>query len=123
MQRIIFVGIGGFIGAALRYGISGWAQRQFGPTFPWGTFIVNAAGCLFIGYVMTYSVEIGLISTELRLLLVTGILGGLTTFSTLSYESVALFHEGSLWLGLWNLGVNIIVGLAAVLVGMAAARM
>lgn len=122
MQRIMYVGIGGFIGAALRYGISGWAQKQFGSAFPWGTFIVNAVGCLFIGYIMTYSVEIGLISTELRLFLVTGILGGLTTFSTLSYESVALLHGGSVWLGVWNLAVNMIVGLAAVMAGIAAAR-
>lgn len=122
MQRVIYVGIGGLIGAVLRYGVSGWAQKHLGSAFPWGTFIVNTVGCFLIGYVMTYSVEVGLISTELRLLLVTGILGGLTTFSTLNYETVALFHEGSVWIGVWNLAANVFLGLAAVMAGIATAR-
>lgn len=122
MKRLLLVGIGGLIGALLRYGVSGWAQREFGAAFPWGTYIVNAVGCFFIGYVMTYSVEIGLITTELRLLLVTGILGGLTTFSTLNYESVSLILEGGLWLGIGNLALNAVTGIVAVVLGMAAAR-
>lgn len=122
LRRLLIVAAGGALGAAARYWVSGFVQRLADSPLPWGTAAVNLSGSFLIGFIMTYGVEITTMATETRLFLVTGILGGFTTFSALSYESLRLFQEGSLWLGFGNLALNVLAGLLAVFLGVVAAR-
>jgi protein CrcB len=80
---------GGSLGAASRYGIGLLAVRIWGAGFPWGTLIVNLVGCFFIGLVFGLGDSVRFLTSEMRLLLVTGYLGALTTFSTFCLETVA----------------------------------
>ncbi|ADU26413.1 fluoride efflux transporter CrcB [Ethanoligenens harbinense] len=110
IQRLLFVGVGSFLGGALRYAISTWTARTLG-VFPVGTLIVNVAGGLLIGFIMQASMTFWPISTETRLFLTTGVMGGLTTFSTFSYESVQFFVEGKFgWMAV-NVCLNLFLAL------------
>ena len=117
MKNILCVGLGGFIGASLRYIISINSSRLFSTQLPYGTLIVNVLGGLFIGLIMELSITTNLISPSLKLFLITGILGGLTTFSTFSYETITLFTEGKFILGMLNTGLNLFLSIAGVVVG------
>lgn len=114
--------MGGAIGATARYLVAGWGQKAFGPEFPWGTAIVNFVGCFLIGFLMTLALEVSPMWPELRLFLVTGVLGGLTTFSTFGYETMRFVRDGALLMALANLGVNLVAGLGAVMLGTWVAR-
>lgn len=113
MQQLIIAGIGGFIGSACRYWISLVSYRALGQDFPYGTLIVNVIGSLFIGFLMTLFEERFVISANLRIFLTIGILGGFTTFSTFSYETVALLREGSYLTGTINILSTVFICLAA----------
>ncbi len=117
MQKLLIVGMGGFIGCCLRYFISSYSPRIFGTQFPYGTLIVNGIGGFLIGFVMDFSIKSGAISPNLRLFLTTGLLGGLTTFSTFSYETTTLLHEGNYLLGALNISLNLFLSLGGVLLG------
>jgi CrcB protein len=117
MNKLLYVGIGGFIGACLRYMISTNSSKMFGTGFPYGTLIVNVVGGLIIGLIMELSLTTDLISPNLRLFLTTGIMGGLTTFSTFSYETVSLFNDGSYMLGTLNTCLNLFLSLGGVVLG------
>lgn len=117
MQELFYVGIGGFIGASIRYVISVYSSRFLGTEFPFGTLIVNFLGGFLIGLIMELSLTHNLISQNLRLFLTTGIMGGLTTFSAFSYETVTLFNNGSLMLAGLNVGLNLFLSLAGVVLG------
>ena len=117
MRELLCVGLGGALGAIARYLATGVAHRLLGLRFPWGTLAVNVVGCLGIGIVMSLLTDRKLLRPELQLFLVTGILGGLTTFSTFGYETVALIRDGELRLALWNISVSLALGLAAVWLG------
>lgn len=112
MKILLAVGLGSFIGGIARYLLSLPLPIKLGTHFPWATFAVNILGCFAIGLV--YAIfEKGLISTEWRLFLATGILGGFTTFSAFSYETVFLFRSGlALQAGLYVVG-SISLGLLA----------
>jgi fluoride exporter len=117
LQKLFYVGLGGFIGACLRYIVSIYSPKLFGTQLPYGTLIVNVVGGILIGLIMELSLTTDLISPNLRLFLTTGIMGGLTTFSTFSYETVALFSEGSYILAMLNTGLNIFLSMTGVVVG------
>lgn len=126
MQKWILIGIvgcGGFIGASLRYVISLQAARLFGANFPYGTLIANILGAIIIGFVMRLSLDTALVSPNTKLFLTTGMMGGLTTFSTFSYETIGMLNGGELGLGIVNIGVNLGFSLIGVVVGMAIARL
>src|SRR5579884_1190420 len=89
VARVLLVTIGGALGASSRYLLGGWIQSQFGSQFPWSTFTINISGAFLIGIVFGF-VDKGILSTNARLLLATGILGGYTTFSTFSFETISL---------------------------------
>jgi len=108
---------GGGAGATLRYALALWVDGRAGPGFPWGTFAVNVSGCFAIGVFATLADEHALISPTTRLLLVTGLLGGFTTFSTFSMETWQLIEDGAGWLALANAGGSLAAGLAAVVLG------
>lgn len=112
----LYLALGGALGTLARFGISGWIQNQIAADFPWGTFVVNVAGCLLLGFL--YRASSTLISDEaLRGFLTVGFCGAFTTFSTFSVEAVALLERGA-WAraGLYVFG-SVGVGLVAVVIG------
>lgn len=123
MQRAAIVGIGGLLGAVGRYLVTGWFQALLGSTFPWGTALVNIVGSFFVGFIVTLGTETLTMATETRLFLVVGILGGFTTFSSFGYETMRLAQSGSYLSAVANVALNVILGLIAVFLGIAVARM
>ena len=117
MQKLLFVGLGGFIGCCLRYGLSLYCAKLLGNSLPYGTLIVNVIGGILIGFIMGYSLSSDAISPNLKLFLTTGLLGGLTTFSTFSYETITLFNQGSYFSGTLNAGLNLFLSLGGVVLG------
>ena len=118
MGPLILVGIGGFLGSAFRYYLSGVVQattKSYG--FPYGTLVVNILGCFFIGALSELAESRGLLSSEARLLLVVGLLGGFTTFSTFTNERLNLIRLGQILPGLLNVLVSVSLGLFAVWAG------
>ena len=117
MMQLLAVGVGGFIGAIARWGLSGLVQRIAPYSFPLGTLLVNALGCLIIGALMAAADGRQWLSEEGRLFLTIGVLGSFTTFSTFGYDTFVLYRSGDLPLAMANVGLNVAVGLAAVLGG------
>lgn len=122
-KNLILVGIGGFVGSICRYLVSVFAAAHISPVFPFGTMIANIVGCFVIGAVMSLSERTGLFSPDIRILLTTGFCGGFTTFSTFSYESLALLRGGEFLPFAVNLSITLVLGLAATYLGMQVARM
>jgi fluoride exporter len=123
MLNVLAVAVGAAVGANLRYGVSLWAARRFGAAFPYGTLLINVLGCLVIGALLTLAATRIRLSEPLRLLLVTGLLGGFTTFSSFGYETYTLIVAGS-WLdaGIY-VGASMILGLLAVFLGAGLVRL
>lgn len=117
LQNIILVIIGGGLGSVCRYLFSLVAVKWFGNTFPMGTLGVNLIGCLLIGLGFSLAGR-NIISPSVRLLFMTGFLGGLTTFSTYALESTNFLKGVDLFPALVNIVTNNIGGLALVLLGM-----
>ena len=117
MMNIVFVGLGGFIGASTRYLISLYASKLFTSKIPIGTLTVNILGSLIIGIVMELTLKTSLISPHMKLFLTTGFLGGLTTFSTFSYETMELIEEGELLLAIFNIALNLLLSLGGAILG------
>jgi CrcB protein len=122
VKEFLIIFLGGGIGAAGRYWLSGLVHRA-GGAFPVGTMLVNVTGCFLIGFLMISMEERFLVSPSLRLFLSIGLLGGFTTFSSFSYESLALLRDGEVLLGLANVGGSVTLCLFATFVGAAAARL
>ncbi|NWG21161.1 MAG: fluoride efflux transporter CrcB [Chloroflexi bacterium] len=123
MLNMLVIALGAAVGANLRYGLSLWAAQRWGTSFPYGTLLVNVIGSFVIGLLLVLVTNRLSISEPVRLLLVTGLLGGFTTFSSLSFETYTLVTNGS-WLaaGGYVLG-SIGLGLAGVFAGAAVARL
>ena len=117
-----WVGLGGCLGACARYALGNAVGRRFGTGFPYGTFVVNLTGAFLIGVILTLLTERFVADPRWRLLLVVGVLGGYTTFSSFAYEAFALADRGQ-WLraGLYVVASNAL-GLAACLAGILLAR-
>ena len=116
MQAILIVGAGSFIGGILRYLISRWIQLKLLSTYPFGTFTVNIIGCFIIGLVMGLSERFN-VSSEWRLLLVTGVCGGFTTFSAFSIETLALLRDAQYLPAFLYIAGSVIIGLLAAFFG------
>lgn len=119
----MMVALGGGVGAATRYLVSTWAAQRIGTTFPHGTLIVNVVGCFIIGLFMTITTEKFIVSPYWRLLITVGFVGGLTTFSSFSYETFKLFEEASFNLAMYNIFSNMMLGFLATWVGIGLARL
>jgi len=115
----LYIGMGGAAGAMARYGLAGWVQGRAGFQFPWGTLVVNVLGSALIGAALRY-LEATPVSIEVRACITVGLLGAFTTFSTFSYETVALIEERAVGRALaYSLG-SLLLGIVAVYVGMSA---
>ena len=132
-MRLLFqiglVSFGGALGALLRWGVGVAAGRWLGTGFPWGTFIINISGSLFLGWFTTLLTDrlVGaesawLTPNDLRLMIAVGFTGAYTTFSTFEYESHSLLRDGDGLKGMTYLGASVFLGLVAVRVGIILAR-
>jgi len=119
---VVAVFIGAGIGGVLRYTLGALITERWGTAFPVHTMVINVVGSFLLGVLMALSVDRGIVSAEMRLLLGVGVLGGFTTFSTLSYETVALFEQGLGVQGLLNMFGSAVLGIAAAVVGLLAGR-
>ncbi|NPV50790.1 MAG: fluoride efflux transporter CrcB [Candidatus Methanofastidiosum sp.] len=116
MHLLFIIGIGGFIGAVLRYLVSGWVQNGIS-YFPLGTLSVNVIGSFFLSVILYLTENKGLFSEETRIFLTIGILGAFTTMSTFSYESFRLLEsKETLYLSI-NIIATVLLTLFAVLLG------
>ena len=118
MGKILWVGLGGFLGSIVRYLLSGYIQHLVrGAGFPYGTLAVNLTGCLFIGFLSQWVETRGFLSPEARLFVFIGLLGGFTTFSTFSNETMNLWQVGEGAIALANVAVHVGLGLGAAWLG------
>ena len=115
MKNYILVSTGAAFGGAARYWLTSSLYTIFPLTFPYGTLSVNFIGSLVIGIVMFYFDSNKLISPEVRILLTTGFCGGLTTFSTFSYETVKLMQDAEYLLSATNVLANVVLTITAVM--------
>ena len=118
MKLLLYVGIGGFLGAISRYEITLICNKYINSIIPIGTLLVNILGGLLIGFIMQLSTDTNYIPPDLKVLLTTGFMGGLTTFSTFSYESLALFNQEKYSSAIINILSNSILSILAVFIGM-----
>lgn len=122
-MQFLIVFLGGGIGAALRHGVNLMALRMPGATaFPWGTLCVNVLGSLLMGALAAYFVRNGGGSMETRLFLATGVLGGFTTFSAFSLETVLLVERGQAGLAALYVAASVVLSVGALFAGMALVR-
>ena len=122
-MKILLIAIGGAVGSVGRYLASTFTYKLFNnPVFPWGTLMVNATGSLLIGFLWGLSEE-NLLSSNARTFLFVGILGGFTTFSSFSLETMNLIRSGEVAYSIFNILLNNITGIALAFAGFFAARM
>ncbi len=121
-MNLLIIGIGGFLGAILRYLVSGWVYRVFGSALPWGTLAVNIIGSFILGFFFTYSINKMAVSPEFRNFISIGLLGAFTTFSTFSYETIMLMQQELYKETIMNISFNVIFCLIAALAGILIAK-
>lgn len=118
MKILMAIGTGSFIGGVLRYLLSQLVQTKFLSTFPFGTLTVNIIGCFLIGLVFGLT-DRGSLTQEWRLFLATGLLGGFTTFSAFSIESLGLFRDGQFFYAIAYISSSLVAGIIATYIGFA----
>ncbi|MGW8380464.1 CrcB family protein [Streptomyces sp. ODS28] len=116
-----FVMLGAAFGAPLRYLLDRAVQARHDSVFPWGTFVVNAAGSVLLG-ALTGAANAGSLGTGGMSLLGTGLCGAFTTYSTFSYETLRLYERGARFLAAANVAASLLVGLGGVVLGLSVAR-
>lgn len=118
MGKFLFIGLGGFVGAIMRYALSNFVQSWSNfSQFPLGTLIVNLIGCLLIGALAQLAESRDIFTPEISSLVFLGFLGAFTTFSTFSSDSLNLIRNGQSLLSYLNIGASVVLGLAAVWLG------
>jgi CrcB protein len=116
-QQLGLVMLGGALGAALRFIIGDAMWRQFGSSFPWGTLTANLIGAFAIGYIAVWLQTRGSAAVYWRAFAVVGIIGGLTTFSSMMLEAVLLVRNGKGWVMPTYIGISLVAGFALVWLG------
>jgi CrcB protein len=114
---------GGGIGSTARYFLSGAVYRFLPPDFPYGNLVVNITGCFLIGFLMTLMEERFISEPSLRVFLTIGILGGFTTFSSFSYETIELFRDAEVLRAILNITASVLGCLAATTLGIFIGRL
>lgn len=122
MSNLLLVGAGGAIGSMARYLIGLWTLQRFGPGFPWGTLGVNITGSFLIGLLAELIMRKFGASAEMRLFLITGVLGGYTTFSAFSLDAITLFERGDTILAITYIAASVVLSILAVFAGLALMR-
>jgi CrcB protein len=122
MTHILLVALGGALGSVLRYLVGLGTLRSFGPAFPWGTLTVNVTGSFLIGLLSEMIMQKFSGSPEMRVFLITGILGGYTTFSAFSLDAIALVERGETVPAAIYVGSSVILSGLAVVAGLALMR-
>ncbi len=122
MLKIFVVMAGGGLGAASRYLVSHVSQRIWGAGYPAGTLLVNLLGCLFIGISFGLVERSSWFSPEIRLFVITGFLGGLTTFSAFAFETVNAVRIGAYTQAMVHVAINNVLGFLLVIAGMMLTR-
>lgn len=123
MLPLAAVALGGALGAVARYQISLWVHARYPGPFPLGTFVVNLTGCLLLGLLVGTLDARPVTSPQARLFLGVGLLGAFTTFSTFELETLSALERGAVGMAFLYVALSLAVGLAAVAVGVAIARM
>ncbi|HEY6554024.1 MAG TPA: CrcB family protein [Vicinamibacteria bacterium] len=123
MMRIFWICLGGAAGTLCRYLLTGWLPRILGAGFPYGTLVVNGLGSFLLVFIMQVATMTEGFSPTLRLALTTGVMGGLTTYSTFNYETLRFFEERAWGLGITNFGLTAIVCLVAGVLGRICGRL
>ena len=116
-MNLLAIAIGGAIGAVARYALSMFVLRVSGTLFPLGTFVVNVIGCLAFGLIAGASTQRVQIAPAMRLFLLTGILGGFTTFSSYAFESFVLVRDGQMFWAALNITGQVVAGLVGMWAG------
>jgi|SRR5579883_3672855 len=116
-RRVLLVAFGGALGSVLRYLVGLWAGQMLDPTFPWGTLMVNILGCFMIGALATLADEVGAIGPEARALLIVGVLGGFTTFSSFALDTQRLLEASELLRATLYVGGSLAISFAGTLLG------
>ncbi|WP_426131105.1 fluoride efflux transporter CrcB [Pararhizobium sp. PWRC1-1] len=122
MTHILLVAAGGAVGSVLRYLVGLWTLRSFGPSFPWGTLTVNITGSFLIGVLAEVIARKFGASAEMRVFLITGILGGYTTFSAFSLDAITLLERGEPVTALIYVASSVLLSALAVFAGLALMR-
>jgi fluoride exporter len=122
MTHILLVAAGGAVGSVLRYLVGLWTLRSFGPAFPWGTLTVNITGSFLIGVLAEAIARKFGASVEMRVFLITGILGGYTTFSAFSLDAMTLLERGEPVTALIYVASSVLLSALAVFAGLALMR-
>lgn len=117
LKHILLVGLGGAVGSIVRFLCQKYLTEWYPEAFPWGTFFVNISGCLAIGLLYGLTANYAIFTTDLRLLLMAGLLGGFTTFSAYSVESLALLEQHRYTTFFLYFTGSMLLGLAATWLG------
>jgi CrcB protein len=122
MERFLWICLGSAVGGGARYLVSGWALKAFGPAFPYGTLAVNLLGSFLLAGLMYAGVEKAVVSPTVRLALTVGVMGGFTTYSTFSYETMKQLQDGAWAMAITNVLVTVVGCLLACVLGWAGAK-
>jgi CrcB protein len=116
---ILWVGMGGFVGANARYLLDLWVTYRWPSAFPWATFIINLSGSFILGFFLAFAEDRPWVSHESRLLFAVGFVGAYTTFSTYAYQSLRLVQGGEMVLAALYIIGSVVLGLVAAFAGVA----
>lgn len=122
MWNYVAVALGGAVGCCARYGVTQWVQLYYSRSFPLATLIINVLGCFVMGFLFFATLERVSISPTLRMALLTGVLGGFTTFSTFAMEALLLLEDGEAGYAVLYLLLSLTLGLGAAFLGVYLAR-
>lgn len=122
-QKLAWLALAGSLGTLARYGLGGLVQRFAPASFPWGTLVINLLGCLLFGFVWALAENRMIISTQTRLILLTGFMGAFTTFSSFAFETSQLLDDSQWLWAAGNLLAQNICGIVLVFVGIALGRL
>ncbi len=121
MQKLLYIAAGGACGAVLRYLTAQTVHMFVSNVYPWGTLLVNLIGSFLAGFIWFLTDKI-MVAPHVKLLIMVGILGGFTTFSTYMLETLHLLRDGEIQLAVGNLLLNNVLGLVLVFSGFIAAH-